>query len=144
MLTDFILKLELISSNLNAEVSSSAPSISITTKMLLKRRRLQSEFIKYSQYKYVQERDIAREYKTITLQQFVPCLYTVSSGRPLQCTDTYPLGCYILCTVCSKYISILLLGIILVASMKYVQHRNFKCNIILWRVRIIFLPPTIS
>ena len=30
----------------------------------------------------------AREQKTITLQQFVPCLYTVSSGRTLQWTNT--------------------------------------------------------
>ena len=38
----------------------------------------------------------------------------------------------------------ILLSIILVASKKYVQHRIFTCNITLWRVRVIFLPPALS
>jgi hypothetical protein len=59
-------------------------------------------------------------------------LYTVSSRRTLQCSDTNKWSCYVLCTMRSKHNSILLWSTILVASIKYVQHRNYKSNITLW------------
>ena len=89
-------------------------------------------------------KDEAREQKTVTLQQFVPCLYTVSSGRRLQCTDTNLIGCYTLCGICTNHITVLLLSTIFIAVMKFVKRRKFACNITLWRVRGIFLPATLS
>ena len=72
--------------------------------------------------------------KKITLQQFVPSLYTVSSGRTLQCANTNLSGCYILCTVCSNHIIILLLSTVFADSVikqkmrkkKYINNNNAR------------------
>jgi len=62
------------------------------------------------------KKDKARQQKPITLQQFVHCLYTVSSGTTLLCTNTNPSGCYTLRKICSNHISVLLLSVTLVRS----------------------------
>jgi hypothetical protein len=87
-------------------------------------------------------KDKARQNKTITLQQFVPCLYTVSSGRTFQCTNTDLSGCYILCRICSNHINTLLLNIILLASIKYVQHRKFDVSLTVHHSINLFLSST--
>ena len=58
--------------------------------------------------------------------------------------NTNAWGCCILGRIFSNYISTLLLNIILLAGIKYIQRRKFIYNITLWRVRVIFLPPTLS